>query len=123
MDMITMIVGSALGLLLVVFLMRLSYTIMINLVNGRKFHHSLMQEFDNLRLSKMLTAVGINKTGYIYQTNVNEIKQHMKSCESCDNTDACDDKLSKPEIDVNEISFCNNEAQLKEILTANQTDQ
>lgn len=115
MDTMTMIVGGALVLLLTGFILRLSYTILINLINGRKFHHALEQEFSKLRLSRMLTALGISKTDYIYQSSVKDINQQMKSCSDCNNTEVCDEKLAAPEIDVSEIEFCNNEADLKEL--------
>ena len=107
-----MIVGGTLAILLTGFILRLSYTILLNLINGRKFHHSLEQEFNKLRLSNMLTALGINKTAYIYQTNVNDIHQQMKNCSACTKTDECDEKLLNPDVDVTEIEFCNNEADL-----------
>ena len=115
MDIFTIIVGGALLLLLSGFIIRLCYTILLNLINGRKFHHSLEQQFNQLRLSNMLSALGINKTAYIYQTNVNDIQQQMNSCSACENTDACDEKLSSPDINISDIEFCNNEADLKEI--------
>lgn len=115
MDTITVIVGGALVFLLTVFVLRLSYTILLNLINGRKFHHALQEEFNKLRLSNMLTALGISKTDYIYQTSVKDIHQQMKSCSDCKNTDECDNKLATPELDISEIDFCNNEANLKEI--------
>lgn len=115
MDTITIVVGGALALLLALFVFRLSYTILVNLINGRKFHHSLQQEFDKLRLSNMLTALGINETDYIYQTSVKDIHQQMKSCSDCSNTDECDEKLATPNLDVSEIGFCNNETDLKEM--------
>jgi uncharacterized protein DUF6455 len=113
MDTVTIIVGGALVLLLTAFVLRLSYTILVNLINGRKFHHSLKQELSKLRLNKMLTALGISRTDYIYQTNVKDIHQQMKNCSACANTDECDEKLAAPELDVTEINFCNNEADLK----------
>jgi hypothetical protein len=115
MDTITIIVGGALVLLLTFFLLRLSYIIFMNLVNGRKFHHSLEQQFLKLRFSNMLSALGINKTAYIYQTSVNDIQRHMSNCSDCTHTDDCDEKLSAANLDVSEIEFCNNEAELKEI--------
>ncbi len=115
MDTITVIVGGALLVMVSWFMLRLSYTVAMNLINGRKFHHSLDQEFSKLRLNNMLTALGINKTAYIYQTSVKDIQQQMKSCSDCTNTDECDEKLSKPDIDITEIEFCNNEEKLKEI--------
>jgi hypothetical protein len=119
MDMVTVIVGGALILLLVWFLLRLSYIIMQNLINGRKFHQSLLQELNHLRLSKMLTALGINKTAYVYQTKVNDIHKQLESCSSCTNTDECDEKLSDSEINVSEIGFCDNEADLVEMVYDN----
>ena len=115
MDTITIIVSGALALLLAVFLFRLSYTILINLVNGRKFHRALHQEFDKLQLSNMLTTLGISKTDYIYQTSVKDIRQQMKLCSDCKSTDECDEKLASPNLDISAIGFCNNEANLKEI--------
>ena len=113
MDIFSLVISSALGLSLVYFIARLSYVIVINLINGRKFHQSLEHEFDKLRLSRMLAALGINKTAYIYQTNVNDIKQHMESCASCKNTDVCDEKLTGEELSTDDIAFCNNEKDLK----------
>jgi hypothetical protein len=115
MDIFSLIVSSALGLFLIYFIVRLSYVIMVNLINGRKFHQSLEHEFDKLRLSRMLGALGINKTAYIYQTNVNDIRQQMESCASCKNTDVCDEKLSGEELSTDDIAFCNNEKDLKEM--------
>ena len=108
-----MIVGGALVLLVAGFILRLCYTIMINLINGRKFHHQLEQEFSRLRLSNMLTALGISRMDYIYQNSVTDINQQMQSCSDCTNTDECDEKLADPKIDITEIEFCNNEADLK----------
>jgi len=88
---------------------------MMNLVNGRKFHDSLEQQFNKLRLSNMLGALGINKTDYIYQTNVQEIRQQMQNCTDCENTQVCDEKLEAAELEVTAINFCNNEAELIDI--------
>lgn len=109
----TIIVGGALILLLTGFIFRLSYTIVVNLINGRKFHHALEQEFDKLRLSNMLSALGINKKAYIYQTSVKDIHRQMDNCSACVNTGECDSNLANQKVDVTEIDFCNNEAELK----------
>jgi len=111
----TIIVGGALLVLLASFILRLSYMIILNLINGRKFHHSLEQEFNKLRLSNMLSALGINKKTYIYQTRVKDIHQQMENCSACANTDECDEKLSAEDVNINSIAFCNNEAELLDI--------
>jgi len=115
MDILTVVVGGILLLLVSGFMFRLFFAIMINLVNGRKFHHTLEQQFSKLRLNKMLAALGINKTDYIYQTSVRDIKQQMVNCSDCESTDECDDKLSAAILNVTDIDFCNNEAELVDI--------
>ena len=120
MDTITIIIGGALALLLSGFMLRLIFTIAFNLINGRKFHYSLEKQFSQLRLSKMLTALGINKTHYIHQTSVNDIHQQMNSCSACKNTGICDEKLAATDIDITGIEFCNNESDLK-IIKQNQS--
>lgn len=115
MDIFTLIIGSALLLMVGIFVLRLFYIIIINLIKGRQFHLALEKEFNRLRLSKMLTALGINKVRYIHTTASTKIKQQMDACEQCTNTVECDTKLSQDEIEINHIHFCNNEAELKEI--------
>ena len=115
MDMTTIILGGALILFLVFFIFGITYTIVTNLINGRKFHYSLEQDFNKLRLGKMLSALGLNKTEYIYRTNVADIRQQMARCSDCTNTAECDDNLSTPDIDIADIEFCNNEEKLREL--------
>jgi Family of unknown function (DUF6455) len=115
MNMLTMIVIGTLTLLLAIFTIRLFYNIIVNIINGRKFHQALEQEFSKLRLNNMLSALSISKTDYIYQTSVKDIRQQMKSCTDCKNTTECDEKLATPDIDVTEIEFCNNEEELQKI--------
>lgn len=111
----TMIVGGALAILLAGFLLRLTYTIGLNLSSGQKLHHSLEQEFNKLRLNNMLSALGINKIAYIYQTRVCDLCQQMYNCKTCTKTDICDEKMSDKKVNISEIEFCNNESQLADI--------
>jgi hypothetical protein len=115
MNMLTTIVIGSLTLFLAILTIRLSYNIIVNIINGRKFHQALEEEFSKLRLNNMLAALGINKTDYIYQTNVKDIRQQMKNCTDCTNTTECDEKVATPDIDVTEIEFCNNEEELQKI--------
>ena len=115
MNMLTTIVIGSLTLFLAIFTIRLSYNIIVNIINGRKFHQALEQEFSKLRLNNMLAALGINKTDYIYQTNVKDIHQQMKNCTDCTNTTECDEKVVTPDIDITKIEFCNNEEELQKI--------
>jgi len=123
MNMFTTIVIGLLTLFLAIFTIRLSYNIIVNITNGRKFHQALEQEFSKLRLNNMLAALGINKTDYIYQTNVKDIHQQMKNCTDCTNTTECDEKVATSNIDITEIEFCNNEEELQKIKHQQSTDE
>ncbi len=119
MSALNFIVIAVLVLTFSAFILRLLYIISCNVITGRKFYLSLEKEFDRLRLSRMLSALGINKSQYIHQTSTFAIKQQMQSCDTCDNTDECDATLSpgvsSNNIDIDAINFCKNEAALKEI--------
>lgn len=115
MDMITIILGGGLTLFLLFIISGILYIIIRNLINGRKFHYLLEQEFSKLRLSKMLTALGLSKKDYIYQTRVPDIQRQMNNCSDCTNTVECDEELSAQDIDISNIEFCDNEAELKGI--------
>ena len=121
MNTMTMIVGGVLAFLLVSLIFRLIYIITVNMINGRKFHQSLEQEFNRLRLNNMLSALGIDKNAYLYKTKVKDIHRQMKSCSDCENTGECDEKLSTPNVDISNIEFCNNEVELKEIKQSQST--
>ena len=115
MNTITLIVASVLGLFLLYFLARLSWSISVNVINGLGFYRSLEKELGRLRLNRMLEALGINKGMYIHQNAVSDIRQQMENCASCHNTEECDEKLARGELEADEIDFCNNEASLQEI--------
>ena len=115
MDIFSSLVGLALLTLLAFFILRLFYVIGCNLIRGRRFHQNLAAEFERLRLSRMLAALGISKARYIHQTPVVEIRQHMQNCEQCENTQECDSRLAKGEVDADHIGFCNNEETLKNL--------
>ena len=120
MDIFTIIVGSLLAALFTYFIVRFVLTIGNNLVKGRSFHDSLENSFDDLRLSKMLQRLGIDKYRYIRVNRVVDIERHMDNCSRCENTATCDERLAaaangNARIDVDNIDFCNNEEELKTI--------
>ena len=120
MDIFTIVVGSALAALFAFFIARFVFTIGSNLVKGRRFHDDLEKSFDGLRLSSMIQRLGINKYRYIRVNQVIDIERHMENCSNCENTESCDDKLAAAangnvSLNIDNIDFCNNEAEMKEI--------
>ena len=119
MDIISIVIGGLLALMTLAFALLLISAIVFNLKAGRKYRKSLASSVDQLRLSKMLTALGINVDTYLHTERVVDIQQHMDRCSACDNIDTCDDQLSKGSLDATDISFCNNEQSLQEIARKN----
>jgi hypothetical protein len=66
---------------------------------------------------KVLSALGIEVSEYLYTTNVATINKQMNNCSACTNLDECDDNLTNNNIAIDEIDFCNNESSLKEMLS------
>jgi hypothetical protein len=97
----------------------LASAIVFNLNAGKKYRKSLANSVDQLRLSKMITALGIDVDTYLHTERIVDIQQHMDRCSACDNPDKCDDQISKGPLDVADISFCNNEQSLQEIARKN----
>ncbi len=116
MDAFSVVVIVFLGLLVFVFSISLFITIIFNMKAGIKYREPLANKLHTLRLSKMLSALGINTTEYLHTVSVATINEQMTRCADCANTDECDDNLSTNNVDINEIDFCNNEASLKDML-------
>lgn len=116
MNISSMILGGLLALLLIGFGVFLAVAIIFNLNVGRRYRQSLATEIDKLRLGKMLNALGIDVSSYLHNERIVDIEQQMKRCDDCGNTGACDDKLSAGTVDAAEISFCNNEQALRDML-------
>jgi len=115
MDIFSLIVAILLGLLVTLLTALLFITIIINMKRGRKYRQALATKVTQLRLNKMLVALGIDTNAYIHDEHVADIYNHMKHCEECSNTDECDDALSGDKINPYEIGFCNNEQSLQKI--------
>lgn len=114
-----MVIGGLLAVMTLAFTLLLISAIVFNLNAGRKYRKSLANSVDQLRLSKMLTARGIDVDTYLHTERIVDIQQHMDRCSACDNLEKCDDELSKGALDAADISFCNNEQSLQEIARKN----
>lgn len=91
-------------------------TIMLNVKAGMRYREALAKNVHDLRLSKMLTALGIDTNEYLHRERVVDIQNQMNRCAACENTDACDESLAAETITTDNIDYCNNEASLKEML-------
>jgi Family of unknown function (DUF6455) len=118
MNVYTLLTSIALFLLLAYFIQLLFRRIRSNVITGQKYRTLLHQQLDSLRMSKMMSALGINKERYLHQQSVNDIQHQMKRCGDCANTDQCDEALTGGSFATTDIGFCDNEPELAEILKA-----
>jgi len=117
MNAFSVIVVTLLGLSLAVFAVSLFLAIVFNVRIGIKYREPLARKLHALRLSKMLSALGISTTEYLHTENIVTINEQMERCSECVNTEECDDNLSNDNIDVDGIDFCNNESSLKDMVS------
>ena len=82
---------------------------------------ALARDIDKLRLSRMLTGLGIDVTSYLHSERIVDIQQQMGRCSDCGRTAECDDRLAHGEVDAADIGFCNNEQSLHKMLERDKT--
>lgn len=116
MDIFTLIFGGLLGIAMLYLVMRLSYIIYVNVITGIKFRSALARKLHQLRLNRMLTALGIDLNIYLHHEQIVDIENQMSKCSACGNTEICDDQLASGQVNTDNIDYCNNEESLKEIV-------
>lgn len=116
MDIISLIITVALSALMLYLAIRLPLAIMRNLKAGHRFRESLAGALDQLRLSRMLGFLGVDKDAYLHKQDALQIRQHMQKCDDCDAKSQCDDVLNSSQTaDVDSLGFCANIEDLKQI--------
>lgn len=80
----------------------------------RVMRQVLLMRIEKLRLPRMLQALGINLTNYLYTVPVDQIDQCATNCEQCESTDLCDEKLKIPELNPGDIDFCASQQHLSQ---------
>lgn len=115
MNLVSIVPVLLLGLLLVIFTVLLPLAIVFNTRAGMKYRQGIAAQLEQLRLGKMLTALGIDRDSYLSRERAVDIREQMQRCNSCDNTVECDTRLAEGAVDTDSISYCNNEASLQKI--------
>ena len=114
-NIVTMVSILLLGLLLTIFIIWLSVAIIFSTRSGMKYRRVLAEQLDQLRLGKMLAALGIDTDSYLSRERAVDIHKHMQRCVACANTEECDTWLEQGAMDAAGISYCNNEESLQKI--------
>ncbi|MDH5436352.1 MAG: DUF6455 family protein [Gammaproteobacteria bacterium] len=104
-------------ILLIIFMVTFIVAIVFNFNLGKKYRQPVAKKVHQLRLGKMLNALGIDINDYLYNERMIDIQNQIVRCEACNNIEECDEKLADDHLDASEIDFCNNERSLKEIMS------
>lgn len=121
MDFFTLIAGTLLGAAIAYVIVRLAVVIAFNVRTGILYRQRLARKINDLRLSRMLAALGIDINRYLHNERVIDITDQMNRCVACENTRTCDEDMLKGKISADDIDYCNNEQTLKDIVSTNKS--
>ena len=116
MDTVSLIITLLLALLMLYLAVRMPLAILGNLRRGHRFRESLAKSLDDLRLSRMLGYLGIDRAKYLHNQPALDIQRQMERCDACDAKSRCDQVLEEdapPQVES--LGFCANIKDLKEM--------
>lgn len=102
-------------LTLLVFVVLLPVAIIFSTRAGVKYRKELARQLDQLRLGRMLTALGIDIDSYLSGERAVEIRKQIARCGACTNTAECDTHLDEGSVNPGNIDYCRNEKTLQKI--------
>ena len=115
-NLVSMLIIGALALVAIAFVVLLALAMAFNMRGGERYRARLAAKVDQLRLGRMLGALGIDTESYVKEMKIPDVYQQMGRCASCQNTGECDDRLEAGSIEAEALDFCNNEQSLQELV-------
>jgi hypothetical protein len=106
MSIISFVLLAILGLAMATISVFFVLIIKKNRQQGRIYRRELAHNAKEVRMSKLVNALGHDFNVYLHQVPVLNIKQSMAKCQNCDTTSSCDEKLNQTTLNASEISFC-----------------
>ena len=99
------LIAVIMGVLIVSFVLLINR----NMQQGREVRELLAKRVEGLRMSRMLSALGVNFNSYLHKVPLHRINESMRNCESCPTTGQCDEVLKQESVTPQEIDFCPNQ--------------
>ncbi len=118
MEILSYIAYAVLSITLLAFVVLLPLAIIFNMKAGLKYREAIAARVDQLRLGRMLAALGVNVGAYVHHGRIAEIDAQIRRCAGCGNTDTCDEKLASGDVGVDNIGYCENEQSLQDLVSA-----
>lgn len=113
MNILTLGIGGLFALLSIAFISMLTYVILGNLKTGRRYRQGIASQLSKLRLARMLGIHGISERSYLHTQPILDVREQMKRCSECAQTDECDQLLETGVGNTGE--FCDNDASLNQV--------
>ncbi len=70
------------------------------------------EKMEDTPLPRMLQALGIGRSTFLYRESVDNIGECIKNCETCETIDQCKESLKIPELNPEDVEFCANKKYL-----------
>lgn len=109
-------ISGLFAVLLAGFIVFLMVAIFRNLQAGKRYRQGIAAQLSRLRLDRMLGILGINQSAYLHAQPILGVRDQMKRCSECANTDQCDQLLDEGVGD--QAEFCTNDETLKKVKEA-----
>ncbi len=107
MQFVTIIAIAAFVIASVYMIFSLPVAIFRSMQRGPRFRAALAKRLGELRLPRMLGALGIQHDRYLAQHRVVDVETHMKNCRQCDETRRCDADLDRGRL-TDDGAYCPN---------------
>jgi len=78
----------------------------------RSLRRHFAEKMTETPLPRMLQALGIGGSTFLYRESVDNIGECIKNCDACETIDQCKESLKIPELNPEDIEFCDNKKYL-----------
>ena len=78
----------------------------------RGLRRHFAEKMNDTPLPRMLQALGIGGSTFLYRELIDNIGESIKNCETCETTNQCKDRLKIPELNPEDVEFCANKKYL-----------
>ena len=109
MTVVSYIILGLIAVIIGVLAVSFVWLISRNMQQGREVREQLAERIRGLRMSKMLSALGLDFNGYLHKVPLHRISESMHNCETCPTTAQCDQVLKQESVTPQEIDFCPNQ--------------
>lgn len=107
METLSLVISLLFVVLFGYFLVRMVWSIGVNLVHGRRLRRKLRQQLMGMPLEQALERAGADPDLYLHERQLHEIDREMRNCAGCSTTRECQTALDTG-VPAEKFEFCPN---------------